>query len=283
MLAQAQPDEVFLIRISNGGPGVAREAGRRTARGEFIQYLDSDDLLLPEKFERQVRGLREHPECGVSYGKTSYYHVDDKPKPEEVAWKRTGERIGTMFPAFLMFRWWGTSTPLYRRSVVDAAGPWSRLRNEEDWEYDCRIASRHVRLHYCDAFVSEQRDHGNDRLSRNGAHDATKLADRAAAHVLIFRHARKAGITADVEQMQHFAREIFLLSRQCGAAGLEAESRMLFGLARQASLPGRRDGVQFRAYRLASAALGWRTAGRLSAQLDRLRGGLKAVLPRRVC
>ena len=35
--------------------------------------------------------------------------------------------------------------------------------------------------------------------------------------------------------MQHFARELFLLARQCGAAGLGEEARMLFELARQAS------------------------------------------------
>src|SRR5512143_4106165 len=44
-LAGHRPDVVRTIRISNGGPGLAREAGRRFARGEFIQYLDSDDLL----------------------------------------------------------------------------------------------------------------------------------------------------------------------------------------------------------------------------------------------
>ena len=47
-----------LIHRENGGPGAARETGRLAARGEFIQYLDSDDLLLPTKFELQVAGLR---------------------------------------------------------------------------------------------------------------------------------------------------------------------------------------------------------------------------------
>ena len=51
--------EVRTIHRENGGPGVARETGRLAARGEFIQYLDSDDLLLPKKFELQVAGLRQ--------------------------------------------------------------------------------------------------------------------------------------------------------------------------------------------------------------------------------
>src|SRR4051812_13992958 len=43
-LAERHPD-VRGIRRTNGGPGLAREAGRGESRGDFIQYLDSDDLL----------------------------------------------------------------------------------------------------------------------------------------------------------------------------------------------------------------------------------------------
>src|SRR5215475_1428390 len=56
-LAEAH-SELRVIHRENGGPGEARETGRRAARGEFIQYLDSDDLLLPTKFALQVAGLR---------------------------------------------------------------------------------------------------------------------------------------------------------------------------------------------------------------------------------
>ncbi|MGD0948065.1 MAG: glycosyltransferase family A protein, partial [Candidatus Binatia bacterium] len=49
-LREQHPDEVAVLRQPNRGPGPAREAGRRAARGEFVQYLDSDDLLLPDKF-----------------------------------------------------------------------------------------------------------------------------------------------------------------------------------------------------------------------------------------
>src|SRR4029077_15525036 len=68
-LAEAH-SEVRVIHRQNGGAGAARETGRLAARGEFIQYLDSDDLLLPTKFELQVAGLRQHADCAVSYGKT---------------------------------------------------------------------------------------------------------------------------------------------------------------------------------------------------------------------
>src|SRR5438128_9687032 len=56
-LAESHP-EVRAIHRDNGGPGPARETGRRAAQGEFIQYLDSDALLLPTKFALQVVGVR---------------------------------------------------------------------------------------------------------------------------------------------------------------------------------------------------------------------------------
>ena len=268
-LAAASPDVIRVFHIANGGPGVARETGRQAARGEFIQYLDSDDLLLPGKFERQIAGLRAHPQCGVAYGKTCCVPVGQEPVLT-TPWKRTGERIATMFPSFLESRWWDTSTPLYRRRVTDAVGPWTALCNEEDWEYDCRVAALGTSLYACDEFVSVTRL-PQSSLSRGGAVNPRKLADRARAHALIYRHARTAGIADTVPEMRRFARELFLLARQCGAAGLSAEAQELFRLARTASGRERGKGWDFRLYRACAAVVGWNRAGALACWADRFR------------
>jgi hypothetical protein len=267
-LAEAH-SEVRAVHRDNGGPGAARETGRLAARGEFIQYLDSDDLLLPIKFELQVGGLRRCGDCDVSYGKTRFYAYHDR--PTDVAWKRTGERISAMFPSFLQSRWWGTSTPLYRRNVTDLAGAWTELKNEEDWEYDCRIARHGGQLHYCDAFVSDERVIPGDHLSTAGSSDPDKLRSRARAHKLILEHALAAGISHETSEMQHFARELFLLARQCGAAGLAYEARMLFELARQASGTERSRGIDFLLYSAGARLVGWRAMGSLTCGLDHLR------------
>jgi hypothetical protein len=264
-LARDHAAEIRVLHQANAGPGQAREAGRRVARGEYIQYLDSDDVLLPGKFALQVAGLRGNLSCDVAYGKTRYAAAGDDP------WKRTGERIETMFPAFLQSRWWDTSTPLYRRRVVEAAGPWTALWQEEDWEYDCRVASLGVRLHYCGEFVSEQRSLDAARLSGGGLGAAQKLRNRAAAHQLIFGHAQRAGIGPQVSEMRHFARELFLLARQCGAVGLPREASVLFGLACEASGPHRSNGWDFRCYESMARLLGWEWAGRIACFSDRVR------------
>jgi hypothetical protein len=188
-----------------------------------------------------------------------------------VAWKRTGERISTMFPSFLQSRWWDTSTPLYRREVTDLAGPWTELRNEEDWEYDCRIASKGGRLHYGDAFVSDTRIIFGIQLSTAGSSDPEKLKNRATAHRLILEHAMAAQISHETCEMQHFARELFLLARQCGAAGLADEARILFVLARHASGTERSRGIDFLLYGAGARLVGWRAMGSLTCGWDRLR------------
>jgi glycosyltransferase involved in cell wall biosynthesis len=268
-LAREYPGDVRVLHQRNAGTGLAREAGRVVARGEFIQYLDSDDVLLPDKFALQVAGFRANPGCGVAYGFTRYRHADGR--TEARPWKGSGTRVEAMFPSFLQSRWWDTPTPLYRASVCDAAGPWTSLRVEEDWEYDCRIAALGTKLSYCESYVAEVRDHGGGRLSRENALDPERFSHRARAHRLIYEHATRAGITAEVPEMQHFARELFLLSRQCGAAGLASESRELFYLAKKSSGITRARSVDFKLYRFAAGILGWSLVGRLACWTDRVR------------
>ena len=257
--------EIRVIHQQNGGVGRAREAGRRVAIGEFIQHLDSDDLLEPRKFALQVAGLRDRPECGISYGWTRMRFRNGRVHP--TPWKKTGEPIDSIFPTMLQSRWWETTTPLYRASLVAKAGPWLALSCEEDWEYDCRLGAFGIRLHFVEDWVSEYREH-DAHLS--GRADARTLGDRAAAHSAILGHARQFGISEDAPEMRHFARELFLLARQCGAAGLTKESSQLFTLARSAS--GSEGGrVQFRLYSLVARLVGWKAMGQVSAMVDKLR------------
>lgn len=255
-LAKQHDGTVRVIHIANGGPGLAREAGRLSARGDYIQHLDSDDLLLPGKFAMQVAALEAAPDCGAAYGWTRFRHHDGAVEP--LPWKRSGERIETMFPAMLTMRWWDTPNPLYRASLITSAGPWTDLRIEEDWEYDCRMAAGGVRLAHCADWVCEVREHTPVMPSQN------TMRDRARAHMLVLGHARRAGLDPASPEMRQYARELFHIARQCGAAGLPNESRELVNLAR-----GIAPTADLRAYQLAASLIGWRRLGRAAEWIDR--------------
>ena len=251
----------------NGGPGLARETGRQAARGNFIQYLDSDDLLLPTKLEKMVAALENDSGAGVAYCRARYR--DPAGTEIQCTWKTPMDGQTAIFPHFLLGRLWETVTPLYRRSVTDAAGPWTGLRLEEDWEYDSRIGALNPKLTFVREVLAEHHADATERLSRGDALDPERLADRAEAHVRIYGHALAAGSDAESREMQHYARELFHLARQTGAAGLEVDSQRLFLLAREAS-GSRGNRLEFRLYAAVARFTGWTAAGRIAGLRDRV-------------
>jgi glycosyltransferase involved in cell wall biosynthesis len=220
-LADAHPAEVRCVRQANAGAGAARNTGLRHARGEFIQYLDSDDLLLPQKFERQVRALREHLEADVCYGIT----LRRDPKTgEERQWARTPETIRELFPEFLMRRGWDTNAPLWRRGVCDRIGPWGDFRVLEDWEHDLRAGMLRVTPVHVAEPLAVVRDHSGDRASGMTTGFTAELTrEFFRAHRSICRRMQERGLR-DWSYLESFSRKLFWIARMCGERGLIVEA-----------------------------------------------------------
>ena len=271
-LAAKHAGVVRVLNRPNGGPGEARETGRAAAKGEYVQYLDSDDWIDPRKFEVQVSALTAHPESDVAYCKSRAYRMGDA--RWDVPAARTGEELETLFPSLLSGRVWHTVTPLYRRSLTDRLGPWTILRQEEDWEYDARAGAQRVRLTWCPEFLADLRHHEGDRASGSWERDPVKMAWRCEAHELILRHAEQAGVSAEDPHMRQYARELFHLCRLAGEAGLEGQAARMLELALAAS-GGRASGWgDMRTYRTVARLLGWSRVGRTACAFDRLRSRL---------
>lgn len=269
-LARVHRGTIHFIRKHNSGPGPTREAGRLLARGEFIQYLDSDDLLRPRKFELQVQALRERPECGAAYGYICV-HPLNRP-PIEKPYKGSGETRDTLFPWLLADRWWNTDCPLFRRTVCDAVGPWTDLRWSQDWEYDGRVAALRTRLTHVKEFVCDERHHAKARQTSPA--DWTS-PDRIAARIrflsLMLEHAERGGVSAHVAERQHFTRWIFSVARLCASAGLSAEIDECMRLAERSAGDCRDVRNGFDAFRSLCRWIGPRNTGRLIALGERVK------------
>lgn len=269
-LAQRSSDPIRVIHQNNAGPGAARQRGLEVSRGRFIQFLDSDDLLLPGKFAAQVSALNRSPSCQICYGPSFEENHAHKPVKRRGPMRGTGEPRSQLFPRLLLERWWTTSSPLYCRELLERIGPWQPWINEEDWEYDARAGALGAPLAWVSEPVSVRRIHLADgHLSDRGCEDPRKLAHRALAQASIFDSARQAGVSLKAAEMRQFARSAFLLCRQCGLAGLPRESRDLHRLAWRASSPLRRLAPDIILYGLLANLIGWRRAAELSMALRR--------------
>jgi glycosyltransferase involved in cell wall biosynthesis len=262
-LALKYPETIRVLHQSNGGAGLAREAGRLAARGEYIQYLDSDDWLMPSKFKLQVAALKEHPGCGIAYGITRL--VDEAGEVVNARSKLTGERHDYLFPGLLIDRWWHTHTPLYSRWISDLAGAWPKQR-PEDWDLEARMGAHRVKLIYCDAVVSCHLDHDSDKRFSRGNHEAY-LRDEAWFLPRLYESAIRGGVAAEAPEMEHFSRWVFMRARHLGALGETTLARTLFDLARKAAP---HSTLKLRVTGILANLVGWKTVGKMAGLWERL-------------
>ncbi|MEO1524571.1 MAG: glycosyltransferase family A protein [Planctomycetota bacterium] len=270
-LVEQHPETIRYVRHENQGPGPARELGRKIARGEFLQYLDSDDRLLANKFTDQVAVLREHPECDVAYGITRLVDQDGEVLSDPFKW--TARDLPELFPGLLVDRWWCTHTPLYRRSLTDRIGAWCDMRWSQDWEYDARIGSLNTRVVSCGTYVSEHVHHDGERQTSRAAWttDPVRLRNRVQLLGVLWAGATAAGVPPTAPERQHFARWCFAIGRQCAAQHLRDETMTCLDLAEQSagdSGQGRR-GITL--YRRLLGTLGYSLTSRAMAFASKVR------------
>ena len=90
-------DKVRYLHQQNAGPSSARNRGIHLARGKYIAFLDSDDLFLPAKLEKQVACMERNPEVILSH--TSYQRVNADGRYIESV--RSGTFSGHVYPKII--------------------------------------------------------------------------------------------------------------------------------------------------------------------------------------
>lgn len=163
-------DDLFVVRVlrqENAGAAVARNHGTAESQGEFIQFLDSDDVLDSNKIARQVRALTDNPSSDFAYGPVA--KLDD---PDDVVYCQTAMSQRRMIMKNLVVPTIQTMSALVRRSMAERVGCWNpTLLPCEDWEYYSRAAVLGSRGIYVEESRSYYRTHEGERLSKHSALD----------------------------------------------------------------------------------------------------------------
>lgn len=76
---QFEDPRIKIVQQKNRGLAGARNTGIRHAQGQYIAFLDSDDLWLPEKLEKHVQHLNASPQIGISFSRSEFIDEHDRP------------------------------------------------------------------------------------------------------------------------------------------------------------------------------------------------------------
>jgi len=139
---QFESERVRVVSQKNRGAAAARNTAYALSRGKYIQWLDADDLLAPDKIVRQMAELANFPGKHILLSsafcrfKYRYYRSEFVPSalwcdlsPTEWLLRKLGQNC-----------YMQTATWLVSRELTEAAGPWNTaLLGDDDGEYFCRV------------------------------------------------------------------------------------------------------------------------------------------------
>jgi glycosyltransferase involved in cell wall biosynthesis len=136
---QPQPD-LKIFTIKNRGLAGARNFGLAKIHGNFIQFLDADDELLPKKFAKQLEHFQRRPNLDISYTKFIYQEHERREEPplETLQLKLPAEDFANRWAVNL------TIPPhafLFKRQCFDRIRFLENFRSCEDWLAWCQLAA----------------------------------------------------------------------------------------------------------------------------------------------
>jgi glycosyltransferase involved in cell wall biosynthesis len=159
---------VSVVTQENQGAAAARNKAFSLAQGQYIQWLDADDLLAPDKIGRQMQALNgcssKRTLCSAAWGAFHYriQRANFRPSPlwadlSPVEWllRKMGQNCHMQ-----------TATWLVSRELTEAAGPWdTRLLGDDDGEYFCRVLKASDGVRFVPEAKVYYRNVGSNRLS----------------------------------------------------------------------------------------------------------------------
>ncbi|PIQ96041.1 MAG: glycosyl transferase [Nitrospinae bacterium CG11_big_fil_rev_8_21_14_0_20_56_8] len=161
-LASRYPSARWVRQERNGGVSRARNVGIRLARAPLVCFLDSDDLWVSTKLEKQVDWMVRHPDCLVCYTDEIWIRGGVRVNPMNKHRKYTGDIFRSCLPLCRV----SPSSVMIRAEVFDRVGMFDEsLPACEDYDLWLRMAARFP-FHLIEEKLILKRGGHEDQLSR---------------------------------------------------------------------------------------------------------------------
>jgi len=171
-LLQEYGDAIRVLRQENRGVSAARNRGIAAARGALIAFLDSDDLWLPGKLDRQVEFFNSHADALICQTEELWVRKGRRVNPG----KRHRKRGGMIFEPSLDLCLVSPSAVMVRRELFQRVGFFDEsLPACEDYDLWLRVSSRYA-VHLIDIPLIVKRGGHADQLSRSAGLDKFRIA-----------------------------------------------------------------------------------------------------------
>ena len=156
-------DQLTLIHQCNRGPSAARNTGIKAAKGEFLAFLDSDDLWKPDKLKIQKDYIKKHPEILICQTEEIWIRQGRRVNPMKKHKKYSGWIFDKMLPLCIV----SPSAVMIHREIFTSVGLFDEsLPACEDYDLWLRIGLHHAIALITKPLVIKRGGHADQQSKR---------------------------------------------------------------------------------------------------------------------